>query len=148
MIREKISKMQLPNSSIINKKWNFFNNKITKIKRKYCPRKKIILTNSTIFNTTCSEIHKELKQIAQQLKNIKKEKNISLSNNLKTKLTQLSLDISSTPKIMSSLKTLQQLTHKQLSIELNIYKKEKIKRQSKTELLSFQQNPNFLLTIY
>src|SRR3954470_17858771 len=61
MIREKISEMQLPNSSITNKKWNFFNNKITKIKRKYCPQKKIIITNSTIFNTTCSEIHKELK---------------------------------------------------------------------------------------
>src|SRR3954469_25909433 len=145
MIREKISKMQLPNSSIINKKWNFFNNKITKIKRKYCPRKKINITNSTIFNTTCSEIHKELKQIAQQIKNIKKEKNISLNNNLKTKLTQLSLDISSTPKIMSSLKTLQQLTHKQLSIELNIYKKEKIKEAIENRITLLSTKPKFLI---
>ena len=122
-IKNSISLINLSSSSSLNSKWNQFNNKIIKLKKKHCPTRKIIPKNHSILNEKCSTTYHKLKLISKLICKINQTNSIQ---SLKNDLNSLSIQTSTPTNSISELKILRKKTHKQLSIEIYLQKKENI----------------------
>ena len=146
IIKTLIKDIKINQNISIDQQWNKINNKLTKIKKQYIPRKKIIVKTLPPLNETSSNILKKIKTISKTIIQINNQPTYNPPSQILNDLKEAGLQHHNKLSLTNALKQLKRLKQKHLSLEIKINNQEKIKQAIDRRISLLSTKPKQLIS--